>query len=131
MNPRSKLPVVTAIIIFSLLLLAAQPALELPRASNTWWLSMTEAEQGFYLIGYLTASWTWAQGLFQASRIEPLNEPVAYIYNKLAPAASYSWHELDTAITNFYSSPTTDHTTPVWRVLHEYATQFKTPEGEL
>lgn len=120
-----KTPYFIAVIIAAIILLpASRPWFNPATASAHWWEQLTENEQGFYLIGYLTATYAWAQGIHQAEDFGDLSDATRHVYNTLAPASTYAWTELDTAISNYYRN-NPDSTRPVWEVLHRYATDFR------
>lgn len=128
---KRNLPFIIAIAIASLILIAAQPQVNLETASSNWWLGMTEVEQGYFTLGYITASWTWAQGIYQANSFEELNGPTRHVYDLLSPAATYQWRDIAAAVTRYYSQPDADLTRPIWQVIHEYATEYQYERGGL
>ena len=127
---RRNLPFVIAVFVFLLLVLTVVwPVIMPSEISRHWWLDLTETERGYFMLGYITASWAWSQGMYQADQITRLPTPARHVYNLLAPSASYTWDELSAAVTGHYTNTNSD--TPVWEIIHTYATEFRRKQGDL
>ncbi len=130
MTRKLNTPFVIAALVFLLIVLTVGwTAIKPAEAARHWWLELTETERGYYMLGYITASWTWSQGMYEADQIERLPAPARHVYNLLAPSASYTWDELSAAVTGHYTN--TDSNTPVWEIIHTYATEFRRNQGDM
>lgn len=113
-----KIPFIIAIVIAAIICFTAADRYITPsQASTHFWNQMTEQEQSFYLIGYLTANTVWSRAVLESDAIEPITEPMVHVYNLLAPASSYQWPELIQMIDAHL-----EEGTPIWQVIHAQTT---------
>lgn len=100
-------------------------------AGHNWWQALDENEQGFFILGYITASWVWSRGIYEAQDFEELSPPIVHIYNLLAPVSTYTWEELTLVVSAYYRKHP-DSETPIWEIIHSYATEPRdTIQGDI
>jgi len=83
-----------------------------------WWLSQTAPEQHAYCLGYITANWTWSEGLYQISEYNSGVSPlVRQLYDQLAPITAADATTLTIQINNYYRKYGPD--TPLYQLIHQ------------
>lgn len=124
-----RIPFIIAIIIAALLAaLVIYPAFATPsvrpsQADATYWYALDGGEKTAYLTGYITASWVWATGIFEAQSFGDLTDQTAHVYRMLAPAAAMTWPELELVINAHYANGGDQ---PLWKIIASHQPLFDT-----
>lgn len=126
---RVKVPFILAVVIVAVILFtAAETSMRPSTMDNSWYLEQSRHERGYFLRGYITASWVWATAVYEAGEVGGYTDEVRYIYRMLMPTSSYTWQQLDDIIVRYYrENPDSD--LAVWQVIHDHATIVQRFEG--
>lgn len=86
------------------------------RLDGVVWAQWSTPQQDAFVLGYITASWAWADSIYVAASHDELTPAVRYVYDNLAPVSEASAIYLADAITDWYTANPKD--VELYRVIH-------------